>query len=248
MVIIAPTTIEKPVYKAEFEYAPPKFGVKKGAEKGLSKADIDKRLTGNIVEIGKPECYDLRELCKRKGTKLPETIDMLFDKYDFWLIESPYSFMPAHGSQFEWARIVADMAPLSGIIDSPIVHDAYPRDIYEEKKEKHRVSIGLALKFAEVVEPKAEYIEEIEFTKLEPRITVAGIGKSTPVWEFSDKASFNLKNVNALYTIVKTPKGSQGINIKFNMYARIFPEWAEMLLPVASKPLEGKENYQIKFN
>lgn len=247
MVIRAPTTIEKPVYKAEFEYAPPKFGVK-GAVKGLSKADIDKKLTGNIVEIGKPECYDLRELCKRKGTKLPETIDMLFEKYDFWLIESPYSFMPAHDSQFEWARIAADMAPLSRVIDYPIAHDAYPRDIYEEKKEKHRVSIGFALKFAEVVEPKAEYIEEIEFTKLEPRITVAGIGKSTPVWEFSDKASFNLKNVNALYTIVKMPTGSQGIIVKFNVYARVFLTMEGMRLPLTSKPLEGEENYQIKFN
>jgi hypothetical protein len=74
--------------------------------------------------------------------------------------------MPAHDNQFKWARIVAKMEPLSESVKNPVAYDAYPKGIYEEKKEKHRISIGLSLKFAEVIEPKAEYVKEIEFILL----------------------------------------------------------------------------------
>ena len=55
------------------------------------------------------------------------------------------------------------MESLSEDVENPIVHDAYPKNIYETKKEKHKVSIGLSLKFAEIIEPK-------EALKLAPKI------------------------------------------------------------------------------
>ena len=242
-VIKAPTKIVHPVYEAEFRYTPAP-GVK--GIKGFEDAEIEKRLTGNIMEVGEPERWNIKELCKRKGIKLPVEIEMLCDEFDFWLVQSSFAFMPAHDNQFKWGRIVAKMEPLSESMKNPIAYDAYPRNIYEEKKEKHRVGIGLSLKFAEIIEPKAEYVREIEFIRLVPAITVAGIGRSEPTWDFRDRAAFNLKDVNALYIIMKTPIGSEGIKINYFSYAQIHTKWGG-IIPTTAKPLKGEEAYEITF-
>ena len=241
-VIKAPTKIEH-VYRAEFRYTPAP-GVK--GIGGFDDTEIQERLTGNIMEVGEPERWNLKELCKRKEIKLPVEIEMLSDEFDFWLIQTAFAFMPAHDNQFDWARIVAKMEPLSESMKNPIAYDAYPRNIYEEKKEKHRISIGLSLKFAEIIEPKAEYVREIEFTRLEPVITTAGIGKSEPTWDFRDRAAFNLKDVNALYVIMKTPIESEGIKINYFSYAQIHTKWGG-IIPTTAKPLRGEETYEIRF-
>ena len=243
-VVKAPTKIEHPVYRAEFKYTPAP-GVK--GIKGFEDTEIQQRLTGNIMEVGEPERWNLKELCKRKEIKLPVEIEMLCDEFDFWLIQSAFAFMPAHDNQFDWGRIVTKMEPLSESMKNPIAYDAYPRNIYEEKKEKHRISIGLSLKFAEIIEPKVEYVKEIEFTRLEPVITVAGIGKSEPTWDFSDRAAFNLKDVNALYIIMKTPIKSEGIKVSYFSYAQIHTKWGG-IIPTKARPLKGEEEtYEIKF-
>jgi hypothetical protein len=239
-----PTKIEHPVYRAEFRYTPAP-GVK--GIKGFEDAEIEKRLTGNIMEVGEPERWNLKELCNRKGIELPVEIEMLCDEFDFWLVQSSFAFMPAHDNQFDWGRIVAKMEPLSGSMKNPIAYDAYPRNIYQERKEKHRISIGLSLKFAEIIEPKAEYVKEIEFTRLEPVITVAGIGRSEPTWDFSDRAAFNLKDVNALYIITKTPIESEGIKLSYFSYAQIRNKLLG-IIPTTAKPLKGEEEtYEIRF-
>ena len=163
-VIKAPTKIEH-VYRAEFRYTPAP-GVK--GIGGFEDAEIEKRLTGNIMEVGEPERWNLKELCNRKGIKLPVEIEMLLDEFDFWLIQSVFSFMPSPNNQFNWARIVAKLELLSKDNINPITYDAYPRNIYREKKEKHRVNIGLSFKFAEIIEPKVEIVKEIEFKILKP--------------------------------------------------------------------------------
>jgi hypothetical protein len=235
-VIKAPTKIES-IYRAEFRYAPPP-GIKGRGINGVNDTDIQERLRGNIMEVGKPERWNLKELCKRKGIKLCAEIEMLCDEVDFWLIQSAFSFMPAPGNQLKWARMVARMEPLSEGMENPLVYDAYPKSIYQEKRGKHQISIGLT----------AEYVQEIEFTRLDPAITVAGIGTSEPTWDFSDRAAFNLNNVNASYVIVivKTPIGSQGIKVSYFSYAQIQTRWAGIIPVTPKKPI--KETYhEIKF-
>lgn len=242
-IIKVPTTIEHPVYKAEFRYTSA-LGVK--GIGGLDDTKIQERLTGNIMEVGEPEFWDLKELCERKGIQPSVELEMLFDKFDFWLIQSAFSFMPAQDSQFKWARMVAKMEPLSESLKSPLAYDAYPRNIYEEKKEKHRISIGLSLKFAEIIGLNAGYVQEIEFTRLEPVISVAGIGKSEPTWDFSDRVAFNLKDVNALYIIMKTPIKSEGIKVSYFSYAQIRDKLLG-IIPTTAEKLKGKETYEIIF-
>jgi hypothetical protein len=242
-VIKAPTTIEHPIYRAEFKYTPAP-GTK--AKKDFSDTEIQERLTGNIMEVGEPERWNYKELCKRKGIELPVETEMLCDEFDFWLIQSAFAFMPAHDAQYDWGRIVAKMEPLSESMKKPITFDAYPRNIYQEKKEKHRISIGLNFKFAEIIEMKAERVQEIEFTRLEPIITVAGIGKSVPTWDFREGAAFNLKDVNALYFMVKMPIGSEGMKISYSWYAQIHTTWGG-IIPTSARPKEGKETYEINF-
>lgn len=242
--IKAPTKIEHSIYRAEFRYSPAP-GIKGIGE--FEEKEIQERVTGDIMEVGEPVHWNLRELCKRKEIKLPVETKMLFDEFDFWLIQSAFSFMPAHDNQFHWARIVAKMESLSKDTKNPITHDAYPRDIYEEKKEKKRIRIGLSLKFAEILEQKVEYVQEIELMRLVPIISLAGIGKSQPTWDFSDRAAFNLKDVNTLYIIIKTPFQSDGIKVSFFSYAQIHTKWGG-IVPTVAKKLEGNDTYEIKFS
>lgn len=249
MVIIAPTNIENPLFRAELEYIPidtkkpDKFNLfGKKIEDETDDAEIRERLRGYVVEVGEPEPYNLKEMYEIQGIKPPVKIQMLFKKYDFWLIESPVSFMPSLNSHFEQARVLIKMESLSEDIKKPIVHDAYPNNISEEVQEKHKVSIELGLKFAEIIEPKAQYVDEIEFTRLAPVIEVAGIGTSEPIWEFSERALSNHKDAKALYTIIKTPQGTRGMSISFFLYAEV--------LTICGLKLLGKEHtdsYKVLF-
>lgn len=249
MVIVAPTKIENLLFRAELEYIPinyRKFG--KGNSFGETSeiepddAEIREKLKGFTMMVGKPESYNLKEMYEIQEIDPPVKIKMLFRKYDFWLIESPVSFMPSIKSRFQKARILVKMESVSDDIDKPVVHDAYPNNVSVEKKEKHKVSIELGLKFAEIIEPKVQYVDEIEFTSLEPVIEVAGIGTSEPIWEFSENALSNNKDAKTLYTIVKTPQGTEGMNIGFFLYAEVPTKWGLKLL---SK--EHKDRYKISF-
>lgn len=243
MVIKAPTEITNPLFRAELEYI--SFDGAKSdmiSKTESDEAEIKDRLRGSVVEVGKPETYDLKKMYEKQRIKPPLKMEMLFQKYDFWLVESSFSFMPSHNTNFEQARILAKMESLSDDAENPIVHDAYPNNIYEKKKEKHRISIGLSLKFAELLEPKFQYIDEIEFTKLEPIIEVAGIGKSDPIWAFSKEALSNHKYANVLYTIIKVPQGTKGINVKFFLYAEVPTKLGLKLLSI-----ERKDSYKISF-
>lgn len=250
MVIKAPTKITNPLFRAELEYIPeidysPLEWVKssgKTPEIEPEDAEIREKLKGFVVEVGKPEPYDLKEMYEIQGIETPAKMQMLFRKYDFWLIEAPFAFMSSHNTHFEQARILAKMESLSDDVENPIVHDAYPNNIYEKKKEKHRIRIGLSLKFAEIVEPKVQFVDEIEFTRLEPVIEVAGIGKSEPIWDFSRKALSNHKDVNTLYTIVKVPQGAEGMNIRFFSYAEVPTKLGFKLVG-----MENEDRYEIPF-
>jgi|GEM_PF-3324174 len=252
MVIVAPTKIENPLFRAELEYIPINekktdklrlFGKK--PEDEPDDVEIRERLRGYVVEVGKPESYNLKEMYKIQEIKPPVKIQLLFKKYDFWLIEAPVSFMPSHNTYFKWARVLVKMAPLSDDIEKPIAHDAYPNNISEEVQEKHKVSIELDLKFAEIIEPKVQYVDEIEFTRLKPVIEVAGIGTSQPIWEFSGKALSNHKDAKTLYTIVKTPQGIEGMNISFFLYAGVPTIGGLKLLGKEDK--NHTDRYEMKF-
>jgi len=244
MVIVAPTKIVNFLYRTELEYIPfdgeKSFG--KAPQIEPDDAEIRKKLKGFVVEVGKPESYNLKEMYEIQGIKPPVKMQRLFRKYDFWLIEAPVSFMPSPNTHFEQARVLVKMEALSDDIEVPIVHDAYSNNISEEKKEKHKVSIELGLKFTEIIEPKVKYVDEIEFTRLEPVIEVAGIGTSEPIWDFSDKALSNYKDAKILYIIVKTKQGAEGINIRFYLYVEVPTMWGLKLL--------GKEHtdrYKLSF-
>lgn len=241
MVIKAPTKIENPLFSAELEYIP--FdGEKSDEETPEAEAEMSEKLKGSVIKVGKPESFNLKEMYAKQRIEPPAKIQMLFEKYDFWLIEAPVSFMPSLNTHFERARILAKMESLSDDIENPIVHDAYPNNICEEKKGKHKISIELGLKFAEIIEPKAQYVDEIEYTKLEPVIEVAGIGTSEPIWEFSENALSNHKDVNTLYTIIKVRQGTKEMNLKFFLYAEVPTMWGLKLVG-----REGKNNYKILF-
>jgi len=244
MVIKAPTKIENPLFRAELEYI--SFDGEKSDEETPEiepgEAEIREKLKGSVVEVGRPESYDLKEMYEIQEIKPPAKMQMLFRKYDFWLIEAPFSFMPSRNTHFERARILAKMESLSEYVENPIVHDAYPKNIYETKKEKHKVSIGLSLKFAEIIEPKVQFVDEIEFTRLEPVIEVAGIGKSETIWAFSEGALSSHRDVNTLYAIVKVPQGTEGMNLRFFLYAEIPTRLGLKLLG-----MESQDSYKIPF-
>jgi hypothetical protein len=244
-IIKAPTTINHSVYRAEFKHAQHTLPSNKNGKGIDDYAEIQRRLVGNIMEVGEPECWNLKALCNRKKIKIPEKVNMLLDKSDFWLIQSAFSFIPAHGSQFIWARIVTSLEALTGYSENHIAYDAYPKNIFQEINRDKEINIGLNFKFETMVEAKAEYIQKIESTRLEPVISVAGIGKKEPTWNFSGKAAFCLQGVSALYIILKTPVNSRGIKLSFFSHAEISTKWGGVI-PTTAKP-KGEESYELKF-
>jgi hypothetical protein len=243
-VIRASAKIENPVFRAEFKYLPAS-GVHRQVG-GCSDEEIQRRLTGNIMEVGKPEHWSLKELCKRRKVQLPAQIEMLMTESDFWLIESTFSCVPAPGNRFEWVRIIANLEPYPKDKENTMAYDVFPKDIYEEKKEKRRISIGLNFKFAEIVQAEAQYVREIEFTKLEPIITVAGIGKLKPTWDFRERASFNLSGGHALFIILRTPLDAKEIRMSYSSHAHLQTKWGG-LIPTTAKTLQGNETFKIAF-
>lgn len=246
-IIKAPTTITDTVYRGEFiRTQPPESIELTGNDKGTNQdAEIEQRLSGNIMEVGKPEYWNLKQLCMRKDIQMAQELEVLLDRFDFWLIQSAYSFIPAHGSQFTWARIVTLLEGLSDDPESPIAYDVFPRNISQEKNKEKEINIGLNFKFKTIIETKADYVQKIALTTLEPVISVAGVGKSKPTWDFSNKAAFCLQDVNTLFIILKTPVNSKGIKISYFSHAEISTKWGGVF-PTTSKP-KGEESYELEF-
>ncbi len=245
MVIKAPTEIEY-IYKAEFDYDEGPVKSELNFEKSTKAKTIQEKLEGNIMGFGKPAWWNLKELCEINKVKLPVEIESLLDRYDFWLIQSKVSFMPAPDSQLLWLRIACKVESLSENMEDPIVYDAYPKEIREEKKEIHKRIVGLDFRFAELLDARGEYIEEVECSRLEPVITIAGLGESETYWDFRGGASTNFRGINALYTIIELPPESEGIKISYFSRAQIKTKWG--LLPVSlKKKLGGERDYKINF-
>lgn len=245
MVIKMPTDIDC-IYKAKFEYdEDPKneFSFDKSSEAKT----IQEKLEGNIMGFGKPEWWNIRELYEAKDVNIPVKIESLLERYDFWLIQSKISFMPAPDSHLSWLRIASKIESISENIDNPIFYDAYPREIYKEKSEKRKRGVGLDLKFSELLDAKGEFAEEIEFSRLEPVISVAGLGESEVFWDFREGASTNFRGLHALYSIIELPPESEGMRISYFSRAKIKTKHG--IFPISlKKKLEGNKTYEINFN
>ena len=209
----------------------------------ISNAEIKHRLEGNIMDVGLPDCWNLKALCNQKEIKMPRQFRMWHEEYEFWLVQSAFAFIPAPGSQFKWARIVTSLESLSENYENPIVYDAFPKNIFNETDQVNEVNIGLNFKFKTVVEARGNYVQKIELTKLNPMISVAGIGKKNPTWDFSGQAAFCLQDINTLYMIIKTPVNFRGLKLSFYSHAEISTKWGGVFCST-SKPKE-EEAYEI---
>jgi hypothetical protein len=245
MVIKAPTDIDY-IYKAKFDYDEGPIKNELSFEKSTEARTIQEKLEANIMGFGKPELWNLRKLCKNKNIKLPIEIESLLKRYDFWLIQSKVSFMPAPNSYLLWLRIASKIESLSQDIENPIFYDAYPKEIYKEGQEKRKKVLGLDLKFSELLDVSGEYVDEIESSRLEPVISIAGLGESEVFWDFREGASTNFRGLHALYSIVKLPPKSEGMKISY--FARAQVKTKLGIFPVSLKQkLDGDKTYKIIF-
>lgn len=227
-VITALTKITKPIYGAQLVY-PQAAAI----EKGIDAKEL-KKLRGDMIEIGEPQSWNLVGLCNQKGTSLPPDIMMMLSEFDFWLVEFACSFLPAPDHQISWARFMAKLGPI-GNQPSPIAYDLYPKEIADEIRTKCRIRLGLDLKFLEVAQVQLpDYIREIEFTKLEPTISAAGLLTSTPSWDFRKTKGGDVRGVKALFVIIKNPLVAQdGIKVSFAIQASVDTRFG--LLPCSAK-------------
>lgn len=245
MVIKMPAEIDY-VYIAKFEYDEGPIKSELNLEKSSEARTIQEKLEANIMGFGKPECWNLRELCETKDVKLPIEIESLLKRYDFWLLQSKISFMPAPDSNLLWLRIASKIESMSEDKGNPIFYDVFPKEIHEEKQEKRKRVIGLNLKFSELLDVGGEYIDEIECSRLEPVISVAGLGESEAFWDFRGGASTNFKGLNALYSIIELPPESEGIKISYFSRAKIKTKLGIFPLSLKKK-LEGEKTSEINF-
>ncbi len=240
-----PTEIDY-IYKAKFEYDEGLIKSELNIDKSTEAKAIQEKLEANIMGFGKPEWWNLRELCETKDVKLPIEIESLLERYDFCLIQSKISFMSAPDSHLLWLRIASKIESVSENMADPIFYDAYPKEIHEEKPEKRKRVIGLDLKFSELLGAKGEYIEEVECSRLEPVISIAGLGESETFWDFRGGASTNFRGLHALYSIIELPPGSEGVKISYFSRAKIKTKLG--IFPInLKKKLDGEKTYQINF-
>lgn len=245
MAVKTPTEIDY-IYKSEFEYDEGLIKSEFNLEKSIETKAINEKLEDNIMGFGKPEWWNLRELYETRDIKLPIEIESLLERYDFWLIQSKISFMPAPDSHLLWLRIASKIESVSEHMANPIFYDAYPREIYEEIPEKRKRVVGLDLKFSELLDAKGEYIEEVECSRLEPIISVAGLGESEAFWDFRGGASSNFRGLHALYSIIELPPESEGVKISYFSRAKIKTKLG--IFPVSlKKKLDGEKTYEINF-
>ena len=102
------------------------------------------------------------------------------------------------------------------------------------------------LKFSELLDAKGEYIEEIECSKIEPVISIAGLGESEAFWDFRGGASTNFRGLHALYYIIELPPESEGMKISYFSRAKIKTKLG--IFPVSlKKKLDGEKTYEINF-
>lgn len=246
MVIKAPTDIDC-IYKAKFDYDEGPIKNELNFEKSTEARAIQEKIEANIMRFGKPELWNLRKLCKNKDIKIPIEMEGLLKRYDFWLIQSKVSFMPAPNSYLLWLRIASKIESLSEDIENPIFYDAYPKEIHKERQEKRKRVLGLNLKFSELLDAGGEYIDEIECSRLEPVISIAGLGESEVFWDFREGASTNFRGLHALYSIVELPPKSEGMKISY--FARAQVKTKLGIFPVSLKrKLDGDKTYKIVFN
>lgn len=245
MVIKAPVNIDY-IYKAKFEYDEGPVKSELNFEKSTEVRTIEEKLEANIMGFGKPEWWDLKALCETKDIKLPVQMESLLERYNFWLIQSKVSFMPAPNSYLLWLRIACKVESLSEYTENPIFYDAYPKEIHEKRQEKRKRVLGLNLKFSELLDAGGEYVDEIEFSRLEPVINVAGLGESEVFWDFREGASTNFRGLSALYSIVELPPESEGMKISY--FARAQVKTKRGIIPVSlKKKLDGEKTYKINF-
>jgi hypothetical protein len=233
------------VYVAEFEYDEGSIKRELNFDKSIDEKAVYKKLEANIMRFKKPKWCNLKELC---ATKKVNILDKnIFEKNDFWLLKTEIDFMPAPDSYLSWLRIIAKIEAVPNEIFDPIFYDAYPKGVYEEKSENQKRGIGLDLNFSEILDARVEYIEEVECSRLEPVISVIGLGESELFWDFHGGASINFVGSHSLYSIIKLPLESKSIEISYFSKAMIKTKRGTFPMGL-NKKIKGKEAYIIDFN
>lgn len=208
-------------------------------------SDLLKRLEGDIIEIGKPRKWDFREILSGQKQKPPSPIQIMIKSHSFWLIELSCSFIPVQEHSIIWARFVARLN-IPHLSEQPQVYDLYPLEIYDEVEQNKKIGIGLDFKFANVVEGTlGNYLAEIKFTKLEPKVVAAlGERRASPTWNFSSTQTSDVRGYKLMYLVVQMPRSATSLDFEFGLFAKIQTKWG--LFPVTRKKvLAGSEHIAV---
>jgi hypothetical protein len=234
--------IPESIERVEFKYDPTSITK---SEDDINVDNVNEKLKGNVMEVGEPEWWNLKELSMKKGIEMPLELQLLSDEHDFFLLKSNFSLMSGYRSSYEWVRIVEKLCQTPKETGSLTAYDLYPIDVSTEATTKSNIGVDIGFKFATIVEPKINYVHEVESKQFLPFISGGGIGTKEPMWDFSGNAFRKLKGWNGLYTIVKAPIGTHEITVNYSAFARVRTKWGG-IIPVRTTQ-DLRRTYVVKW-
>jgi hypothetical protein len=212
--IVTPTIIENPILE-ETLVVQPNEDIVKG--RISFRTSIPEELPS--VTLGQPQYWNLADLAREKGEKIPAEFALMLREADFFLVLLSISLQPTRNSRFDWARLQTYLRPKETRAEV-IAFDLFPRDLTTEIKQDFKISISPSLKFKEVEASVGEVVTNVEYVRTEPIITAYNPLRADPNWDLEKHKYFPLRGSKFLYMIVKRPRGAKGVRLSIELTAR----------------------------
>jgi hypothetical protein len=191
--------------------------------------------------IGKPEKWTMEEFFS--PSELPREVKSRLDKEDYYLIQLKCSLRPKESVQIDSAQFSVELhSDESG--RQPVAFDLYPKEVVQEVKRTHNVTLSPSLNFIPAVGIKGSVGWGIEYTSLEPMVVACGDGEPCPTWNYEQVIGVKLQGSKKMFLVVQAPKGMMSIRTTLRLVADLkkgrftVPVIMRKPEPAKAKPLE----------
>lgn len=232
-IINAPEAIEKALFTASLsshmrviEETEDKLGIKSKHERKEAEVPDKVKEGTDEVQVGVPQVFPLLKIYEIEDVKIPADIQIMSDKYDFFLVELSCSFVPEKKSEFINLKFKVDLDLIdgkgsSGDREKPIAYDMYPVEVFEEIQVTKTVGLNPILKFQEIEVGGGNFLKEIKFTRLIPIIAGAGMLCPSVAWSFDKTENRKLEGCRVMYLVIKAPKSDKTIAGRIKLFGQI---------------------------
>ena len=135
------------------------------------------------------------------------------------LVRFAYSLTPPKNHAVEAAQLSACLACPDDA--KPVVFDVFPREMLEESKTDIKLKLEPSLKISEVKASLGSIEAGIEIPKVEPIVTISGIGDANLVWTYRRHSKHPIIGTRMAYAIVGYPSTAEKMTIHLSLTASV---------------------------